>query len=331
MSAGAFRFTVSPEEAGQRLDVFLARRLTEVSRTRLKKAILEGEVLVDGKPCQPRLPVEDGMEVSGRVREPDAWSVAPEQIPLDVVYEDAHLAVVNKPRGLSVHPGAGHSAGTLVNALAARFGRLPDAPSPERPGIVHRLDKDTSGLMAVALSAEAMARLSAMVAERRFERRYLALVWGHPRFERAEVDAAIGRDPAHPERMAVLPAQGPARARTAVTELTVVERMADTTLLEARLKTGRTHQIRVHCHYAGHEVVGDPVYMRRRRLSRASPEEQREFDRLLERLAGQALHAARLSFRHPFTGEVLDLTAPMPEEMQAVVDFERRRAGGGNP
>ncbi|MGQ9807176.1 MAG: RluA family pseudouridine synthase [Armatimonadota bacterium] len=328
---GPFRFLVAPEESGLRLDVFLARRLPEISRTRLKKAILDGDVLVDGRPQPPRHAVESGSEITGTVAAAPPWSVAPEDIPLDIVYEDEHLAVLNKSRGLAVHPGAGRSAGTLVNALAARFGPLPEADSPERPGIVHRLDKDTSGLMVIARTPEAMARLARMVAERRFERRYLALVWGSPRFEKAVVDAAIGRDPSHPERMAVLPSQGPSRAREAVTELTVLERLADTTLLEARLQTGRTHQIRVHCHYAGHEVVGDPVYSRRRKLSRATPGEQAEFERLLERLGGQALHAARLSFAHPFSGELLDLSAPMPQELEAVVSFERRRAGVRTP
>lgn len=322
-------FEASQEDAGRRLDVCLTERGGGMSRARIQKAISAGLVRVNGREAQPRTILNSGDRVEGDIRDLAAPNAGPEDIPLRVVYEDEALVVVNKQRGLAVHPGAGRRSGTLVNALAARYGSLPDAGSPERPGIVHRLDKDTSGLMVVALSPDAQQKLGEMVAARRFERRYQSLVWGSPRFEKARIDASIGRSPAHPEKMAVLAASGPDRSRSALTDLLVLERFVDTTLVEARLHTGRTHQIRVHCSYAGHDVVGDHVYGGRHALSGASDLQRAQFSQLLEALNGQALHAFSLSFEHPLTGEPLSFTADMPDEMLALVEFERSRAHGG--
>ncbi len=322
-------FEASREDAGRRLDICLTERGGGLSRARIQKAISAGLIRVNGREAQPRTILNTGDRVEGDIRDLAAPNAGPEDIPLHVVYEDEALVVVNKQRGLTVHPGAGRRSGTLVNALAARYGTLPDAGSPERPGIVHRLDKDTSGLMVVALTSDALQKLGEMVAARRFERRYQALVWGSPRWEKARIEAAIGRSPAHPERMAVLAASGPHPSRSAMTDLLVLERYLDTTLVEACLQTGRTHQIRVHCSYAGHDVVGDQVYGGRHALSGVSESERAQFGRLLEALNGQALHAFNLSFEHPLTGEPLSFTADMPDEMMALVEFERLRAGGG--
>lgn len=323
----SFRFVVSPEEAGQRLDVLVAARLVGVSRARVQKLIAAGRVRIDATKARARKLVEAGSVVDGEIVTDGLSGAEPEDIALDVVFEDGYLAVINKPRGLAVHPGAGRRSGTLVNALAARFAGLPEGSAPERPGIVHRLDKDTSGLMLVALTVDAMTALSAMIAAREAHRRYQALVWGSPRFNRAVVDAAIGRDPRHPEKMTVLPAEGPDPSRHAVTELAVAERFREAALLEARLSTGRTHQIRVHCAYAGHDIVGDAVYGGRHRLA-GKPEagEPERLAELLARLDGQALHAYSLAFKHPATGKPLSFKAAMPQAMVDVVEFFRERS-----
>lgn len=323
-------FAVGEDESGLRLDVFLTASLGDVSRSRVQKLISTGAVLVNGTPAQSRTIVSAGDTVSGEFDFHVDWTVQPEDIPLDVIYEDRHLAVINKPRGLSVHPGAGRFSGTLVNALAYRYAHLPEGQEPGRPGIVHRLDKDTSGLMLVALSEEGFAGLAAMIAAREIDRWYQAIVWGSPRFIRAVVDAAIGRDPRHPERMAVLPSRGATPTREALTELMVLERFEGASLLEAKLQTGRTHQIRVHCSYAGYPLVGDRLYGRKDRLpSSYSGLQKAEFEQLLAALDGQALHACRLAFRHPVTGDQLNFERGFPEPVQNLLEFFRKGSGSG--
>lgn len=322
-----FDITVGAEAANTRLDVFLASVLPGVSRARIQKAITAGHVRVNGSEVPPRTLLHPADHILGDIAAESTWSVEAEHIPFTVLHHDACLAVINKPRGLAVHPGAGRRSGTLVNALAARFGTLPGGSSPERPGIVHRLDKDTSGLMIVALDAATMTALGQMIASREVERRYMALVWGNPAFNEAVVDAHIGRDPRHPERMAVLPEASAHTKRQAITELTVRERFAEAALIEAKLKTGRTHQIRVHCAYAGHPLMGDTVYGERALVRKGFPREGRaELAAVLERLQGQALHAWSLRFRHPGTGEAMSFECEPPPEMQDVVDFLRQWA-----
>lgn len=319
-----FSFTAGGADSGRRLDVFLTESLEGLSRARVQKLIDQGLVLVNGAIKPSRTKLEIGDIITGEIADLQAPVSRPQSIPLDVVYQDEHLVVINKQRGLTVHPGSGRPDGTLVNALAAMFGELPQGEEPDRPGIVHRLDKDTSGLMIVARTAQAMTILQRMVAERQIERRYLALVWGSPRFNRAVVDAAIGRDPKHPERMAVLPEEGPARSRSSVTNLEVTERFDVASLLEAQLETGRTHQIRVHCAYAGYPVVGDPLYCRQRTLPEPyTAAEGREFDKLMLDLAGQALHACSLRLAHPVHQSPLDFRAAPPPEMLRVIEFFR--------
>jgi 23S rRNA pseudouridine1911/1915/1917 synthase len=236
----------------------------------------------------------------------------PEPIPLEIVYEDGELLVINKPAGLAVHPGAGRPTGTLVHAVLAHCPDLPGIGGGVRPGIVHRLDKDTSGLLVVAKTEAALRALQEQIQARRARRDYLALVHGTVAAEEGTIDAPLGRDARHRTRMAVV-----ASGRRAVTHYRVVERFADATLLEVRLQTGRTHQIRVHCASIGHPVVGDRLYGRR-----SNPWGLRR----------QALHAFKLSFAHPATGAEMSFVAPLPGDMEAVLgQLREERDTGGSP
>lgn len=295
-------YQVPAEVAGQRLDVYVAR-VAALPRSRVKELILEGRVTVNGLPAKPSRPVRLGEVVRVDLPPPAPPEVlVPEDLAVAVVYEDEELAVVDKPAGLAVHPGAGRPRGTLVNALLARMGKLSQL-DPSRPGIVHRLDKDTSGLMVVARTEHAHRLLAAQIRQRTARRTYLALLRGSVPWQERTVHAPIGRHPVHRQRMVVL-----REGRQATTHFRVVERFADYTLVECQLETGRTHQIRVHTRHLGHPVAGDPVYGQRGELG----------------LARQFLHAWRLSFTHPRTGQVLEFTSPLPQDLQQVVDSLRR-------
>jgi 23S rRNA pseudouridine1911/1915/1917 synthase len=320
-------FTVEAE-AGERLDRALGARLPDLTRSAIQRLIDEGHVRVDDRPVKSGHKLRPGERVSVVVPPARPTEITPEPIPLDVVFEDADLLVINKPKGLVVHPAPGHAGGTLVNAVLAHAGEeLSGIGGEERPGIVHRLDRDTSGLILVAKTDLAHESLQRQIAERTAERRYLTVVRGAPKFERAEVDAAIGRHPTDRKRMAVLPKTAHPAPRPAQTELEVLDRFPGFALLEARLQTGRTHQIRVHCAYIGHPVVGDPIYGPRLRDPHISPEVRRAIDRL----EGQALHAYRLAFDHPRTGERLEFTVPPPPDTQAVLDALGSRFRVGEP
>jgi 23S rRNA pseudouridine1911/1915/1917 synthase len=295
-------FTV--RDGGERLDVFVARE-AGVPRARAARMIDAGSVLVNGARASKSLRLEAGMRVTAEA-EPEAAPLQPEAIDLHVVFEDDALLVISKPAGLVVHPAPGHPSGTLVNALLSRGARGGD---PERPGIVHRLDAGTSGLMIVARSDEAYETLVAAMSAREISRTYLALVEGQPKTDTITIDAPIGRSPKNRQKMAVV-----AGGKDARTEITVMERHAATSLVEARPYTGRTHQIRVHLAVAEHPVVGDPVYGKDRKLARALG------------LDRPFLHASRLSFAHPATGEPLAFDDPMPPELDAVL--ARARAAG---
>lgn len=251
-----------------------------------------------------RLRAGDRIEVE--IPPPRSPGLVPEPIPLDVAYEDAEVLVINKPAGLTVHPGAGRQTGTLVHAILARCPGLPGIGGEDRPGIVHRLDKDTSGLLVVAKTERALRALQAQIQTRRAGREYRALVHGRVARPQGRIEAPIGRDPRHRTRMAVV-----ASGRHAVTHYRVAEAFEAATLLDVRLETGRTHQIRVHCASIGHPVVGDPVYGRR-----PNP----------WGLARQALHAHRLTFAHPVSGAPLSFTAPLPADMAAALRLLRRHA-----
>jgi len=323
----AFRITRSEtlrvsNGAGERLDAFIAVRISDLSRSAVRRLIEQGRVTVGGAPAKASYKVKPGDVIAVEIPPAAPTVIAPEQIPLDIVYEDSDLIVVNKPRGMTTHPAPGSPAGTLVNALLARTPDLSGVGGVQRPGIVHRLDKDTSGLIVVAKNDAAHASLQDQIQKRTAGRRYLALVWGDTKFEQAIVDAPIGRHPVDRKKMAVI--TDGLRARPAVTDLSVVERLSGFTLLDASLRTGRTHQIRVHCAYLGHPVVGDPVYGGKRTLpARFGVRQGAEFDSLLDALGGQALHAYRLSFDHPRTGERMDFEAPLPQDMSRLIEWLR--------
>ncbi len=255
-------------------------------------------------------------------------SPRPEDISLDILFEDEHVIVVNKPPGMVVHPGAGRHSGTLVNALLAHTRSLAAGSGEHRPGIVHRLDRDTSGLLVVAKTDQAYEVLSRQVRCREMERRYLALVWGAVREERLLIDVPVGRHLRDPTRMAAIPRAGEGRrTRPAHTDIVVLERYGPMTLVEARLSTGRTHQIRVHLAHQGHPVVGDPTYgLRRARQEKAALLAQTLA--LVRGLPGQALHAQLLRFRHPVGGQEVTFTAPMPAEMAVLVSHLSTKGRG---
>jgi 23S rRNA pseudouridine1911/1915/1917 synthase len=287
----------------------LAGRLPEWSRARLQALIAGGRVAIAGREApKPSLRVRAGDRIVVDVPPPEPSTIQPESIPLNVVHEDADVLVIDKPAGLAVHPGAGRRTGTLAHAVLAHAPDLTGIGGELRPGIVHRLDKDTSGLIVVAKNERALRRLQQAIQLRLVRREYTAIVHGRVRRAAGTIDAPIGRDPRHRTRMAVV-----AAGRRAVTHFRVAETFADASLLEVRLDTGRTHQIRVHCASIGHPVIGDPVY------GRGVPSRG---------LARQALHAGRLSFPHPTTGAVMAFESPLPEDLRALV--RRLRTAGAS-
>ncbi len=292
-------FTV--DTPGERLDKVLATRLGQFSRVQIQALIRDGQVTVGGRPAKSSYRVEEGDVIRVSVPEPEAESgPEPEAIPLDVLYENDDLAVIDKPAGMVVHPAYGHRSGTLVNAVLARWPSIAAWGEPERAGIVHRLDKETSGVIVVAKTPEVLEALRALFKERAVEKRYLALVEGTPDTPDGIIDAPIGRDPNQRKRMAV------ARdGREAVTEFHVIEQYDEFSLMEVFPKTGRTHQIRVHLAFIGHPVVGDTVYGRRRQRIRM----KRHF-----------LHAAAISFPLPGSGEVVTVEAPLPVPLQDILN-----------
>ena len=305
-----------PEAAGLRTDRFLADAIGALSRSRVKTLMLDGAVQRDGSPARnPAELVRPGAHYRIERPAPVPATPQPQSIPFTVLYEDADLLVLDKPAGLVVHPAPGNEDGTLVNALLAHCGdTLPGIGGERRPGIVHRLDKDTSGVMVVAKTEPALATLSAAFAARDLERLYIALVWGAPNPAAGEIEGAIGRDPKNRKRMAVVSGGGKValtRYRTAQAWFPVA------TLLHCTLATGRTHQIRVHLASIGHPLVGDPVYLRRvPAAAKSAPPALRQA--LLD-FPRQALHAARLGFDHPRTGERLSFETPLPADMRGLL------------
>lgn len=306
-----------------RLDVYLAGRLPDVSRSQVQKLIEDGNVTVNAARQKAGYKLLPGDTIVIRIPPPQPSIIAPEEIPLEILHEDEHIIVINKPKGMTVHPAPGSKHGTLVNAILAHSDDLSGIGGVERPGIVHRLDKDTSGLLVVAKTDAAHASLQKQMQERTAGRRYLALVWGATRFNQAVVETPIGRHPQDRQKMAVIKDTSRYTARDAVTRLEVRERFGHFTLLEAKLETGRTHQIRVHCSYIGHPVVGDPTYggLKRAIPSTMGKLQQRELARLIESLHGQALHAYSLSFEHPATGRRVTFEAPLPAEMSTLIEW----------
>ncbi len=296
-------------EAPCRADVFISER-TGLTRSAVKKLADGGHLFADGVPVKAGQALKAGARVAVEIPAPVPIRARPEDIPVDIVYEDEDIAVVNKPQGMTVHAGAGRAEGTLVNALLYRLHSLSGINGEIRPGIVHRIDKDTSGLLVVAKNDAAHLSLAAQIAEKSCKREYLALLEGVVKEETGHVSTLIGRDPKDRLKMAVLASGG----RRAETDYFVLERFRANTLMRFSLQTGRTHQIRVHAKYMGHPVVGDPVYGYKKQ----------RFD-----LNGQLLHAFRLTLTHPRTGERMTFEAPLPDYFARVLAVLRRENANG--
>ncbi len=332
MVSGLISFEVAPEDSGERLDRYLGRIAAErrlaLSRTRLKALVEAGHVLVDGvviRDAATKLGAGARILVDAPPAEESA--VLGEAMPLNIVFEDEHLLVLDKPAGLVVHPAPGHAGGTLVNALIAHCGKsLSGVGGVRRPGIVHRLDKDTSGLLVVAKTDAAHQGLSALFADHgrtgSLVREYLAFVWDAMPMPSGTIDAPLGRHPQHREKMAVVKEE---RGRHAVTHWRRIETLGPASLIACQLETGRTHQIRVHLAHSGHPLLGDAVYgagfkTKAARLSAPAQAALKSLDR-------QALHAARLGFEHPITGEELLFESPLPEDLMRLAITLKQASG----
>ncbi len=316
LSSAPLELVVDTSESGQRLDVFLARHFTDYSRVHLRRAITASGVKVDGRGGKPAYRLKAGQRLSVLLPDVPREAPKPENIPLDVLYQDEYLVVVNKPPGMVVHPARGHWSGTLAAALQYHFGPgLSAAGGPSRPGIVHRLDRDTSGVILVARHDQAHAKLARQFATRSIEKEYFALVAGCPDRDRDFIDRPVGVHPQQREKMAIRREEGIGRA--AETFYEVLERFDGFAALSLLPKTGRTHQLRVHLNHIGCPVLCDRQYGGRRRITRS--EIRRDPDDGLVLLERQALHAKRLKFTHPATAKPLEVTAPMPDDMAAVL------------
>ncbi|APG69327.1 RluA family pseudouridine synthase [Lactobacillus delbrueckii subsp. lactis] len=298
-------YELTAEESGQRLDKYLAGEMTDLSRSRIKELVQAGEVLVNGKKSKVSYKVQKGDLIQVTVLPLEPLKLEAENIPLDIVYEDEDIIVVNKPQGMVVHPAVGHPSHTLVNALLYHTRDLADSPEGFRPGIVHRIDKDTSGLLMVAKNAAARESLEKQLAAKSNKRQYLAIVHGNFAEEEGTIDAPIGRNPKDRKQMAVVE-----KGKSAVTHFKVLEQYQGYSLVECQLETGRTHQIRVHMAYIGHPLAGDPLYGPRKTLPGH----------------GQFLHAKTLGFEQPSTGEWLEFSVQPPEIFQqTVADLRKKR------
>lgn len=306
-----FVWQTGAEDKGERLDKFVTDALSDageaVSRSQVQQWIKDGDVLVNGMAVKSNSKLAEGDRIEVRIPEPEPLELTAENIPLQVVYEDGDVIVVNKPRGLVVHPAPGHSSGTLVNALMYHCKDLSGINGIMRPGIVHRIDKDTSGLIMAAKNDLAHAGLAEQLKSHTVNRKYYALVHGNVPHDEGTIDAPIGRDPKDRKLFTVTDKN----SKHAVTHFIVLERFEDYTFMELKLETGRTHQIRVHMKFIGHPLVGDPAY---------GPSKSKGIT-----MEGQALHAAVLGFEHPRTGEQLHFEAPLPEDMQKLLEVLRMR------
>jgi len=291
--------TVLEHEANERLDKIVSSMQEEWSRSQVQQWIKDGNVIVNGKKEKANYRCAAGDIIGVEVPEPEVLDILPENLDLDIYYEDVDVLVVNKPKGMVVHPSNGHISGTLVNGLMYHCKDLSGINGVLRPGIVHRIDKDTSGLLMVAKNDMAHEKLAEQLSKKTVTRKYYALVHGNIPHDAGTIDAPIGRDPADRQRMAVVD-----NGKPAVTHFRVLERFNKYTFIECQLETGRTHQIRVHMKYIGHPLAGDPKY---------GPKKTIDF-------GGQALHAGVLGFRHPRTGEYLEFESPLPDDFQALLN-----------
>jgi len=312
------RFLVAPLEEGLRLDLFLAGKVPGLSRAQVQRAVADGRVLLNDRPIKAARRVRTGDAVAVYIPEAKPYGVTGEPIPLTILYEDSSLLVIDKPAGMVVHPAAGHAAGTLVNALLHHCRDLSGIGGVLRPGIVHRLDKGTSGLLVAAKSDTAHQGLAAQFKRHEVKKTYLALVYGNPRTDGGRIEAAVGRHPTDRKKMSTTSRQG----RDAVSIWRIRERFGPVALLEVDIVTGRTHQIRVHLTDIGYPVVGDKLYGGAGRIKGIEDAALRARIKGLDR---QALHAWRLCFAHPLTGETLEFSSPLPEDIASLCALLRER------
>ena len=304
------------DEKGERIDRYLAQNLPDLSRSRIQQLIEQEQVQVNDNLCtSKKVTLQRGDRISITIPEAKPLDLQPEAIPLDILYEDESLIIINKPAGLVVHPAAGHESGTLVNALLAHCSNLAGIGGVQRPGIVHRLDKDTTGAIAIAKTDQAHQHLQAQLKAKTALREYLGVVYGAPSAESGTIDQPIGRHPLDRKKMTILPVDK--GGRTAITHWQIKERLGNYTLIHFQLETGRTHQIRVHSTHMGHPIVGDPVYSSGRSVG--------------VNLPGQALHAWRLRLQHPVSGEWIEAIAPIPPTLSKLLEVLRLRAASLTP
>lgn len=298
------------QTSGQRLDRYLSEKLPDLSRSRIQQLIEQGNVHLNEQICTTKkVNVKTGDRITLEIPEVQPLQVQAEDIPLDILYEDDHILILNKPAGLVVHPAPGHPDGTLVNALLAHCPNLPGIGGVQRPGIVHRLDKDTTGAIAIAKTDIAYHSLQAQLQAKTARREYLGVVYGAPKTENGMIDEPIGRHPQDRKKMAVVPIEK--GGRNAVTHWQILERLGNQTLILFQLETGRTHQIRVHSAKIGHPIVGDPIYSSAHSVG--------------VNLKGQALHAWRLKLQHPVSEDLIEVTAPPPQIFTTLLEILRRR------
>lgn len=303
---GLQRLTVSPEDAGVRIDKYLAEQLPDITRSYLQKLLKDGSVQMNGKPVKASTKTAVGAVIALTIPEPEEPEILPENIPLDILYEDSDVILINKPKNMVVHPAAGHYTGTLVNALMYHCrGDLSGINGVLRPGIVHRIDKDTTGVLIVCKNDRAHNALAEQLKEHSITRKYRAIVCGNLKEDEGTVDAPLGRHPQDRKKMAIVRSGG----KRAVTHYRVLERFGNDTYIECQLETGRTHQIRVHMASLGHPLLGDEIYGRAK-----SP----------FKLEGQTLHAMVLGFVHPTTGEYMEFEAPLPEYFEKLLEKLRK-------
>jgi 23S rRNA pseudouridine1911/1915/1917 synthase len=317
------KLAVPQDLQGLRLDIFCSRKVSDRTRSYFTKLASSGHIKVDGRIAKPSLKVKRGMQVEIELAAPPPIEAKPEDIPLDIIYEDDRLAVVNKPAGMVVHPAAGNYEGTLVNALMHHFGETVGKQTDSaRPGLVHRLDRDTSGLLVVARDEKGLAFLQRELKERRIKRHYKAICWGCMEPDRGTIDLPIGRSERDRKKMVVYARVG----RQAVTHYEVLERLGLADLVLLKLETGRTHQIRVHLSHFGHPVIGDPTYGGRSKyVKRLHGADQKPAIHLLSIMSRQALHAFRLHFPHPDDGKMMEFEAELPEDISEALEFLRSR------
>ncbi|NRB09633.1 MAG: RluA family pseudouridine synthase [Richelia sp.] len=295
---------------GERLDRYLSQELSDLSRSRAQQLIEQSKVRLNGQVCtSKKTSVKHGDHITLEITPPKAMELQPQDIPLDILYEDEQLIILNKPANFVVHPAPGHPDGTLVNAVLAHCPNLPGIGGVQRPGIVHRLDKDTTGAIAIAKTELAHHNLQAQLKAKTARRDYLGVVYGAPKTEEGIIDLPIGRHPVDRKKMAIIPVEK--GGRMAITHWRIKERLGNYTLMHFQLETGRTHQIRVHSTHIGHPLVGDHVYGSRRSVG--------------VNLCGQALHAWKLRLQHPLSGEWIEAIAPTPREFTKLVEILQKR------